>query len=328
MFMRNSNPYFNSRVDCEVRNIVRGLGVACNDYLIMEPYSIGDAYHTLCLLSQFRRNYPNPGGKLYFVCNQRAVPLTHMFEGVDHVVAFNGAPNEFMLESIVNRHNLNVGEPIVTAPDMYANGWLAQLSAKGLISPLHGKKLILGLDLDAPVVHGVVPSIDREKAAHFAREHGVIFGKSLIIFNHANTINSLPNEVFSDVVDLFGGNVFTDTGWGKVLPLSGTVPLNIPLDLVVPLSEIAGYVLALRSGITDILSSAKIKLMSLYPRGIEIKFSQDVPVEDSALSFRYMTLNKLGLSPKCHEIPIFLENSDDDYIVRQKISDIIKTVCI
>ncbi len=141
----------------------------------------------------------------------------------------------------------------------------------GLISALHVRKLILGLDLDCPIRHAVPSDQMRRDAEQTARAHGVEAGRSLLILNHATTMKSLPVEAFADVVAQFPGPVFTDTTVDPSSLIPGTRPISIPLDQMIPLAELFGQVLALRSGIVDLIADARTKIFSIYPRPIDAR---------------------------------------------------------
>lgn len=303
-------------VDDIANHYLKQLAVGHLDYFIVDPLSIGDAYQTLCLLRAFREKYLRPGGRIFYWCQPRSGPLVPMFDVVDVVVSSEIDYNVAYM--MAQRYGVAPGVPIVMGPAMWADGWLQRLLDHGLISTLHARQLILGLDLDCPISHAVAPDAARQAAAENAHANGLEAGNSLIIMNHATTSMPLPVEAYAGVVDAFPGPVFTDmTVPGQVL-VPGTKPLHMPLDQVIPLAELAGNVLALRSGIIDLLANAKTKIFSVYPRPQDARSW----VKDRIAwigAYQNATLEKMGLLGAAREILIMLQPEDDEAAIARRI---------
>lgn len=305
-------------VDDLANNILGNLGMTDIDWLIIDPLSIGDAYQTLCVLKAFREKHLQPGARLFYVCSDRAAPIVTMFEGAVDVLV--GQRLDYNLCYLfAQRYILGPGVPIIMGPAMYADGWLQRLLDAGLITPMHARKLILGLDLDAPLTQGVPTVADRQGAEALAREAGVDPGRSLLIVNHATTARPLPVEAFADVVAAFPGPVFTDTTVAGAELVPGTQPIGIPIAQMVPLAEICGQVLAIRSGVVDLLSNAATQLFTVYPRPRDAQ----TWVADQAAwvsAYRALTLERMRLVGQAVEHPIFLEPDDETPQISQRIA--------
>jgi hypothetical protein len=239
-----------------------------------------------------------------------------MFEGANFTVGLS--PNELECEYFAGRYRLSSGVPIVTAPNLHLNGWLSRLSVEGIISPIIAKKLILGLDFDAPIHHAVVPDQVRSRAEQTANAQGVQSGRSLIIFNHANLFTPLPVEAYQGVVKKFPGPVFTDVTIDRTVVIPGTRPIKIPLDEMITVAEVSGSVLALRSGIVDLLSNARTKLLTIYPRIRDVRIFPDRAVMIKLA--RNWTLAKVGLSEAGFETGIVLEDHEEVADISEHIS--------
>ncbi len=169
--------------------------------------------------------------------------------------------------------------------------------------------MILGLELDCPISHAVPPDEERRRAADNAAASGVELGRSLLILNHATTSRPLPVEVYAGVVERFPGPVFTDVTMEGGALIPGTRPISIPLAQMIPLAELFGGVLALRSGIVDMLSDAKVDLYSIYPRPQD---AQSWVLDQAAWvnAYKNCTLEKIGLVGNASERPILLQPDD------------------
>ena len=147
-------------VDDQANHFLSNLGMSEIDWLIIDPLSVGDAYQTLSLLPEFRRKHMAPGARLFYMCSDRAAPIVEMFGAVDVVVGHRVDYNICYL--FAERYGLAPGVPVVMGPAMYAGGWLQRLLDHGLISALHARKLILGLDLGCAIRHAVSTRSVRE----------------------------------------------------------------------------------------------------------------------------------------------------------------------
>jgi hypothetical protein len=295
-------------VDDMANHYLKQLGVREMDYFLIDPLSIGDAYQTLCLLRVFREKYMQPGARLFYWCQPRVAPLVAMFNVVDMVISSQIDFNVCYM--FAQRYQgVAAGRPIVVGPAMYADGWLQRLLDHGLVSTLHVRQLMLGLDLDCPISHPVVADATRQLAAENAQASGVEVGNSLLIVNHATTSVPLPVEAYAGAVASFPGPVFTDMTVGGAQLIPGTRPINIPLDQVIPMGELCGSVLALRSGIVDLLANANARLFSIYPRPEDAQtWVTDRTAWVSA--YRNATLTKMGLLGAATETEIFLHEDD------------------
>ena len=67
MQVHNISPYTASRLDILSKQLLDITKTGLNDYLLIEPYSIGDLVHTLSLLPAFRKKYCSNGEKINLI---------------------------------------------------------------------------------------------------------------------------------------------------------------------------------------------------------------------------------------------------------------------
>lgn len=310
MKTQSTAPHLASRVDNFARELLEISNTSENDYLIIEPYSIGDTVHTLTLINAFRKENCHHNEKINLICNPRSVPVAKLFRNVDTVVGLDCSPFEFQIESFAERYGpCPRHAPIPMPPDMYARGWLGRLIAEGRISPIDAKRLILEINNDDDLY---IPPLDHEqgaKAIAGAQQQGLT-ENSLIIFNHALSIKPLDSDVFIPLKNIWGDNIFFDATVGDRGIIPWANPIKIDLADIPCVADFAGTVLTIRSGITDLLSvSSKAKLLTVYPSASQINdFAHDKEVV--AMSFMYLTLKRLGLDKTNRETPIFYNSSE------------------
>jgi len=322
MKIDDQSNYSASRLDLFANQLLAATKTTGNDYLIVEPYSIGDAVHTLSLVSPFRKKHCAHGEKIHFLCNERALPIVNIFRNVDYAVGANLSPHEYQLEALAERYGpVPLGRPIPTAPDMYARGWLGKLGGAGLINAMEAKKLILELDMDAnPYVPELAEDV-RRKFEEKARAMGLSSG-SVIIFNHANTMRELDERIFRPAEKVWGDNVFYDATLEGRGAVSWAKPIKMRIDEIPFFASFAGSVICIRSGITDLLACSDANVITLYPnQSMLFDWSGDrKKVKDS---FRQMTLNRLGLGGRCTEYPLFCEDDDSVEIIADRLSHLL-----
>ena len=98
--------------------------------------------------------------------------------------------------------------------------------------------------------------------------HGLSRGKTVLLAPYAYTLPEVPLSVWQHLALRLSSE-----GYDVVLnccktekKLPGTVPLFIPYKFLVPFVERAGAVIAVRSGLCEVLSSAQCRKIVLYPK--------------------------------------------------------------
>jgi hypothetical protein len=239
------------------------------DFLFIEPYSIGDTVHTLGLLPRFREVYCEPGQRIILLCQERAAGLSAIMPFADVVVGHKLSPQlDLQLEYVASLSNgfLNPQLPIVCAPYMHAFGTVGRLVVT--TGPLAFKRSILFLKhhdpWQAPVVSEAIRAPMEQRLAALGLEQG----RGLIVFPRGHTLKDLDPAFWEAAVRALKSRfphlrVFTETGRNP--PIEGTEPLRLSLAELIPAVEYAGAALALRSGIVDILAYAQADIVSLVP---------------------------------------------------------------
>ncbi len=106
-----------------------------------------------------------------------------------------------------------------------------------------------------------------QEALALCAQNGVAPGRSTILFPYARSMNvsALQHmEALGKQFEQRGRTVFTSVA-GAETPVPGTRPIFIPFQLLIDVAEHAGWTVAVRSGIDDVLSSARCRKTSVYP---------------------------------------------------------------
>lgn len=134
----------------------------------------------------------------------------------------------------------------------------------------------------------------KEKSQKYMKENNLVEGKTVILSPYANTISNPSREFWISVVEEFkkrGYTVVTNSGGDSEPAIEGTNPVLIPFDITVPVVELCGMFMGLRSGLCDLVASAKARKIIIYPDRIY--------VNGSVIDF--YSLNKMGLCDDAFE---------------------------
>lgn len=322
MNINSQSPYLSSRLDILAQKLLSISNTNKNDFLLIEPYSIGDAVHTLSILNAFRNKFCLNGEKINLICNPRAVPVAKLFNNVDTIVGMDCHSFEYQFESLAERYGpCPRYAPIPMPPDMYARGWLGRLITRGELNPIDAKRLILEIDDNKTLYRPELNPSNADLAIERAKRYGLV-KNSVIIFNHALTIKPLNPEIFRSLKSLFGDNVFYDVHNQNPSP-TWAKPIKIDLADIPYVVNFAGFAVSIRSGITDLLSVSNAKLITIYPNSSQI-FDTTENKAKLCSAFRFLTLNKLGLDFNDNETPIFFQDTDTAQDLSEKLVNSIK----
>ncbi|WP_022759215.1 hypothetical protein [Butyrivibrio fibrisolvens] len=95
----------------------------------------------------------------------------------------------------------------------------------------------------------------------------IIPGKAVILSPYAKSVISLSDSFWEDMVRLFKDReyqIFTNVG-EEEKPLQGTEPISADISEMKSVVERAGLFIGLRSGLCDVLRTAKCKKIAIFP---------------------------------------------------------------
>lgn len=95
----------------------------------------------------------------------------------------------------------------------------------------------------------------------------IVPGKTVILSPYAKSVVALPERVWEDIVEDYmnqGYEIFTNVVEGEK-PLKGTRGISPDITQIKSLIEHAGTFVGIRSGLCDVLKTAKCKKIALYP---------------------------------------------------------------
>lgn len=136
--------------------------------------------------------------------------------------------------------------------------------------------------------------------------------KTVVIAPYAGSfVSEMDMGFWSDIVLKLkqkGWTVATNCCGDQELPVLGSVPIFFPYKEAIQVLEYAGAFVALRSGLCDIVSQARCKMIILYESGF------------NAARYEYFSLDKMGLNPDVLE---FIYEKETESYIKKKIIEAI-----
>lgn len=108
----------------------------------------------------------------------------------------------------------------------------------------------------------------REYVEQLFLENGLVRGKTVILFPYAKTATKIDDRFWiqlSERLKELGYTVCTNSGGEGEPAIKGTKELFFDIRFALETVEAAGTVIGLRSGLCDVISSAKAKKIIIYP---------------------------------------------------------------
>lgn len=103
---------------------------------------------------------------------------------------------------------------------------------------------------------------------NYFEQNGMVKGKTVIMSPYANTVTSLPDGFWEETAITYknkGYIVCTNSCGAEEPAIKGTKPVFFPLTEAISIVEAAGIFIGLRSGLCDVISSAKAEKIIIYP---------------------------------------------------------------
>lgn len=149
-----------------------------------------------------------------------------------------------------------------------------------------------------PIADRQLPSFDyvSEKIEELFEENKLEENNTVILSPYVNTLPPLPQWVWTNLAGKLkkrGYVVCTNVGGPDEAEIPGTIPLQFGFDISVPVLEKCGYFVGIRSGLCDIISSAKCKKIIIY---------QPYLFWGEGTNWDYFGLNKIGFCDDAVEL--------------------------
>ena len=144
-------------------------------------------------------------------------------------------------------------------------------------------------DLKEDIKHLPVKRKHNEFVEQVFKDYKLAPGKTVLLAPYAGSfVSEISLDIWEHIAYVLqrkGYSVCTNCFGEFEKPVSGTCELALSYQNIIDFLDSAGYFIGLRSGLCDIVSSSKAKLIVLYECGI------------NASKYEYFSLSKMGLVP-------------------------------
>lgn len=135
---------------------------------------------------------------------------------------------------------------------------------------------------------------DSQYAVKLFEELGLKKGKTVILAPYAGSfVSEMKTQEWEKIAENLwelGYSVCTNSGGPSEPVIKGTTPIFFPYDEAINVLEYAGGIIALRSGLCDIISQAECRKVILYENGF------------NASKYDFFSLKKMGLTRQVTEL--------------------------
>jgi hypothetical protein len=242
----------------------------------------GDLYMSLTLMEPFKRMVANWEPMTIIVTSKQHASILLMFPGIfetEHQAPELADVSPDELRAWCQSRGANKfahGNLIYLHPTHFTYGPFNLMAAPTTppLSYIDLSKMGLRIPSRAPLELPTITDMMCREAEVLARSVGLVTGRSVILFPYAQSSPQSANEhlaTFATYARTAGFRVFTSVA-GEERPVDGTTPVFIPFNVLLPFCELAGYVLALRSGISDIVSSGDLRKLFVYATKVEVYY--------------------------------------------------------
>jgi len=238
-------------------------------WFLAQPYSRGDTYLMCALVESFRQCHGHIADDIVVVVKDSHRPIAEFFrKHISRIVTVPDAEMSRMAETLRNTHGpstLRPDEMLFVHPQHLGDGRLDAATQFPDYSQKNMYQHLLGIPYSAPLSTPEVAAELKAKAQAFAQAHGIKPGRSVLIMPDANSYPSVEDAFWhklSTGLAEAGWSVFTNMSGSNNAPrtraLDGSRGIDPPFEILLPLAEQMGWVVATLTGGMNIIITAQV----------------------------------------------------------------------
>lgn len=267
------------------------------------PYGIGDIYLVCSLAEEFLLKHG--GKKIVFIIKKNHLSIKDLFsnQSREFVVL-----DDFNMKALTKHGCFKIGHPFIGHPEFLRPDFVKILGNNN-INLLSIYKEIFSLSancsLSKPQVSKNLMNASKEKFLSL----GLPPNKTVILAPDAKSLDTFPFQFWakiSEKLNKMGWVVCINCVQEIVNIIPETIPINFSLNEAITMVEMAGWVIASRSGLCDLISSANCRLSVIY---VKQRWY-------AGTSFTGSSLRLMGLSDKVLEYE-FDKDENMDLMISQ-----------
>jgi ADP-heptose:LPS heptosyltransferase len=232
--------------------------LARDEWGLIFPFGMGDLYVASAFAGRVRAHHGGSGVTVFVKPQYAYIPT--LFAGVSRVV-----PVETVDLQRLHQHEIFAPGRLLTVFPLHP--FREVIGYKG-ISFLDYYCLFLQLPLGtAPEAPRPQTAAELEQARHLLARHGLPQGRTVILAPRAVSTAEVPAAFWSELAArlVARGDVVVTNAPAQEQAVPGTRALDIPIEQVIAVSQLAGSVVSARSGLCELLAHAPCRLTVVYP---------------------------------------------------------------
>lgn len=272
-----------------------GEGIAINITLL---HGLGDVY----LAAAYYKYSPlKTEGSVFTATSEVHVSILRMF-GIERIEKLSQEETDLLLHFAFFIGWCNTGINILHINPSTLKQMIVPLSLGGIngltLADLIGYS-VMQVENSACFDHPTFAECAKETDVLFA-EKKLIPGKTIVLAPYANSLPNFPDWFWvklAQELQKSGFTVCTNAVSGKEKVIDGTIGLFLPYKILASFLKKAGYVIGIRSGFFDVISSIPCKKIVLYSPAL-LNWPSDL--------FTFCSLQKMGICPDAVEFQVSL----------------------
>lgn len=273
-------------------------------YFMMHGH-LGDVYCECSFMQAFKETW-GPG-RIAVLVHPKYEIVPKLFSAIDEVIPFD-TPESFpmYIGNMMQFHRGIVLEANLKGPTFdWKNEPTLDKEVYKFFNAAIETKCLRGVPINSQIAIPIISESARIKATALFKKLNLIPHKTVLLFPYTHDEKFRQRKFWELLVQKLKDKGYRVLVQSKEQVLDGTENVYVPLDLIIPFVEKAGWVIAVISGMVDFVSSAKCNKTILYPYKSQMLYN-------SRKHYRYP--NKLS-----NKIDEFLFENDDNKELVEKI---------
>lgn len=244
------------------RKFTKGLHLNKNEWCFISLYGIGDTY-LLCALSE-QMLVHNGGEGVVLMVRESHKGITALFpKTIRRAIIYENLASE----RIKRVHRFRRGLPFIAHP-FFVGGQLTRLLGCNGVSLLDIYRRILNIPLTSTKLLKPDVSFEIKKRAQSRCETlNLPRGRTAVLFPEAVSVNMIDHNFWRELAIKL-----KEDGWTVCVSVKdpknlipNTVQINCPAEEIIPIAEYCGWLITIRSGVCELVSSASCRKTVIYP---------------------------------------------------------------
>ena len=274
-------------------------------WIILCGYNIGETVQFCALAGEFKKKH---GHNIIIVITPKHQHVIDMYahQFIKVVVISDDTMRLILRSGYIPQDRLEINQPFsacwIDRGFRYSDGirFLSKYPGRGGLSEIDCVRFILHLPWNAKLEPPTISVESENRVFDYALKSGLRIGRSILLCPINNSASKLPQFFWNTLAAILikkGFIVFTNLGGLNPfnglseMPIPGTIPINLPIQDVIPFCRIAGNVIIGNNGMSMLIMMTAFKNFKVTQL---VSYSPKTEVGHSSLGFQSPTHPEKG----------------------------------